>query len=175
LPPQLLIVTYTPASAETRQKRANTMRGQKRGPPLKPITDETRAKLAAAGRGRKHTEESRQRMSEARKKYWAAHPDRPVSEETRKKMSEAGRGHKPTPETIEKRVAPLRGRRIGEARHIVTTPEGEEILVHLPTFCKEHYLSYSRLRSWGRSHRGYTARHAVDTRSPSSEPGTKMS
>lgn len=62
-----------PQSAETIAKRANTQRGHKRSPEIvarmseaarrsSHVTDVTRAKLSAAGKGRKHSTETRMKL-----------------------------------------------------------------------------------------------------------------
>jgi hypothetical protein len=56
-----------------------------------------------------------------------------------------------------------------EAWHIVTTPSGEELLVHLPTFYREHDLSYDAMTACvgksSRKHKVYTVRRISDSHS----------
>lgn len=149
---------------ETRYKMGNGKRGKKLSP-------ERREKLIAGRkahkdspeiikqradklRGYKHSAETRQNMK-------AAQQNR--SPETHRRMSE-GQKHRDRT-TFFPLAEAMRGRQL-PARHIVTTPDGEEILVQLSTFCIEHGLSYTCMRDTisgkQKFHKGYTARRATE-------------
>ena len=70
------------------------------------MSPETRAKLAAAHKGRTYSPEARARMSAARK----GRPGHPCSPETRARMSAAQKGHDVSPETRAKISAARTGR-----------------------------------------------------------------
>jgi 5-methylcytosine-specific restriction endonuclease McrA len=78
-------------------------------------TAEWKAKVSAALRGRKFSDETRRRMS-------AAKMNHAVSDETRRKMSEAQRGRKHPPEVITKIAAAAR-RLNAKRKGIPLTPE----------------------------------------------------
>ena len=88
-------------SPETRRLRGLAWVGRKH-------TEETKAKMAAAGRLRRLSDEQKARIS-------AVHKGKTLSEETRRKLSEARTGKVPTEETRAKISAALKGR--------VITPE----------------------------------------------------
>lgn len=154
-------------------------------------TPEAREKLRIARTGKKHSEESIQKMKEvhtghvygpqARANMSKAQKGRTVSAETRAKQSLTMSGHETSPEAREKlRIAGLgrrmsaRSRALADARNaahmktiIVTSPEGEESVVHgINQFCREHNLSQSAIIGVAKGrccqHKGWKARY-LDT------------
>jgi len=137
-------------------------------------------------RERKASPETRKRMSEAAKRQ------PPRSAESNRKTSEGNKGRKHTPESLRKITEASRGRvvpprseelrkkmgiakmvsaRRSAPRYIVTTPEGEEMLVNLNVFCDEHQLSRTRmialLDGVHKSHKGLPASACYRIASPS--------
>lgn len=104
-------------------------------------------------RGRKWSEETRRKSlekvvsEETRQKLSAAFKGRFVSEETRKKIAEARKRQviKPHTEEAKQRMSERTLLQMSTHRHIVITPEGEELLVHLPSFCRENNLNYESM------------------------------
>jgi len=153
-----------PESEESRRKRATKMRGRK-------LTPEHRQKVSAAGRGRKATDKARQNMKIAQQNR------PPITDETRQKMRTAQQNRSPEwhqrmSEGQKRRdkatffpLADTMKERPREKRHIITTPKGEELFVHLSSFCKEHDLTYrcmiNVLQGKQRAHKGYTVRWAT--------------
>lgn len=103
------------------------------------LTREHREKLAAAGKGRKHSEESKKRMSAARKgikpspehmvKLFASSIGRVVSDETRTRLSESHKGRIVSPETRAKISSTLMGQGLSPERKakISSTLKGQII------------------------------------------------
>jgi hypothetical protein len=98
----------------------------------KPRSPEVRKKLSEANKGKRHSPETKKKMSDARKgrvfpadvvekirrantgrkaspetRAKIAEAARNISDETRRKMAEAKLGHKPSPESIAKRLATM--------------------------------------------------------------------
>jgi hypothetical protein len=137
-------------AAQARPPISNTTRDRMREAhkARAPISDATRERLRAAQKGHAVSESGRENMSRAAKAR------RPRSDCAKEKVSEwLRKAHK-------------EGHFLGShpARHIITTPEGEELLVNFSAFCRDHGLSYNgmmhALRT-GAKHKGYSARRAA--------------
>jgi group I intron endonuclease len=130
------------------------MRGRK-------TSAETLKKLADRSRGKTHSAEVRQKISAMKK---GVPQTQLFTPEVNAKRAAAGRGKRHTDATRQKMAESARQRQ-SQPRHIVTTPEGEELLVHLSSFCREHGLSYGNMMNivngQQRPHHGYTARRAI--------------
>lgn len=119
---------------------------------------ETRAKMSAAGKGKKRppfSAEHLANMSAARigKKM------PPFSDEHKAKLSAANKGTKPAPQTIEAAIA------YHAKTYIVTSPNGEEMtIINLAKFCRENGLCNKNLTSVmaGRAkhHKGWKCKRA---------------
>jgi len=149
--------------SETRQPISDKTRARLRAAQAQrpPITEETREKFREIGRNRKRTDEQRAKIRAAHRK---------ASPESRKKMSEKAKARPPRTESTRAKVsAALREKwaagnpRVYQARHIVTTPDGEELLVNFTAFCRKHGLSFNGMMHAVRTggvYRGYRARRA---------------
>ncbi len=147
---------------------------------LRPFKDENGFNIGmqadAAARGRKMSDEVRAKMSMQRRgvpKPWQKTPEyserarelalnrRPPSAESRKRQGENARGWHHTPEARQQ-ISDTWALRPKVARHIVTTPEGEELRVALYSFCREHGLNFRSMQQCAyypnRQHKGYKVR-----------------
>ena len=129
------------------------------------MSDESREKQSRMRRGKPtpwlHTPEVR-----ARAKAGMPMRPRPSKElierrEATKKRNYEIRGYHHTPEARQK-ISATWAKRPKIPHHLVITPDGEEILVHLTSFCKEHDLDYVAMhrvvRGKYKHHKGYKAR-----------------
>ncbi len=73
------------------------------------ISEETRAKIGAKSKGRKHAEEARQKISAAKKGKPSPHKGKSLSEEARQNMSKAAKGRKSGP----RGPSPIKGKKLG--------------------------------------------------------------
>lgn len=125
-------------------------------------SEETRRRMTATRTGKKLSEETRQKLAEAKRR---TPQTQLMTPEARAKRAAAKRGRKHTDATRQKMAESARLRQ-HQPRHIVTTPEGEELLVHLPSFCREHGLSYGVMTNiicgLQLRHHGYTARRTTN-------------
>lgn len=119
-----------------------------------------RRKLAAANRGKKHTEESRRKMSLSRMGNTCS-VGRKLPQWHKSALLARGR----SPEVVQKAADSLRAKIVKE--WVVTTPTGEELRIrNLHQFCKDRGLNTAnmcRLAAGldGRTqHKGYKVRHA---------------
>lgn len=176
----LLGLEHPPVSAETREKLRTSHLGQpgywtgKRRPPehIHPLSDEARAKISDANRGRTTSPETREKLR-------LANLGKKQSEETKHKLREARaplRGKPRSPEIGEKirlaklghtvsaeTIAKIRSNNHPVKTLIVTSPDGTEHTIHgIRQFCKEHNLDRSSLMkvAQGRypQHKGWKAR-----------------
>jgi hypothetical protein len=133
---------HPPISDAGRQKMRES---HKRRPP---ISDATRAKMRAVQKGHTYSDEARKKMSAAAKNR------PPRSEESRKKTSNILRAQHEAGRTV-----------TYKPRHVVTTPEGEEVLVNMTAFVREHGFPYNAvvhaLRA-GTKYKGYAIRRIAD-------------
>lgn len=128
-------------SAESIQKRLNTMKGRSR-PPM--------------------SEEQKRKISEIRRgKDLAGNTGRKHSAEVREHMSAAKRGRPEHPNTARAKVEAT------SKCYVITAPDGSEIIIkNLSAFCREKGLSrecmYATMIGKIRSHRGWKCRLAED-------------
>jgi group I intron endonuclease len=121
-------------------------------------TVETRAKMSAAGKGRKMPPFSAEHLANmSASRIGKKMP--PFSAEHRAKISAANKGTKPAPQTIIAAIA------FHAKTYIVTSPNGEEMTVtNLAKFCRENGLSNGNLANviTGKAnhHKGWKCRHA---------------
>ena len=132
-------------------------------------SDETRAKIGAAHKGRKHTPEARAKLS-------AAHMGRKLPRTQVEKMIASNTGKKRTAEFGERLGE--RNRELGQTpsarqkiaiskskSYIVTSPDGIEThIFNLSEFCRQHNLHNGHMASLacgvGNYHKGWKCRHA---------------
>jgi group I intron endonuclease len=126
-------------------------------------TQETRDRLRITSAKHRHTEETKRMMSERNKgKVFGVQ-----TESSRQKRADARRGMKHTPETIQKMQESARRVQTSARSYIVTTPEGEELVItNLSRFCEEHALSLGCMRNiaagHAKQHQGYRCRYPED-------------
>jgi hypothetical protein len=122
---------------------------------------ETREKLSAIRRGKPVPWLQTPEVKAKANKGKASPQRRAPSAESRKRQGESARGWHHTPEARQ-RIGEESIRRERPARHIVTMPDGTELLVQLSSFCREHGLNYRSMKMIARRsnhrHKGYAVR-----------------
>ena len=151
------------ASAETRAKigEANRKRTvsettRQRMREKRP-SEETRAKMSIAHIGLTHSDVTKAKMRTYKPTEQTLNKLRALrhSDETRNKISQSKQGKPRSPQVVEGMF-----KRHANNRHrVIHIASGEICIVHLPTFCKEHNLSYDAMTHTitgrNKQHQGY--------------------